>query len=173
MITMAEALAKVRPSVRGNNARGLKAAELNWVEYNYTSKFKKSKKGAQGAGHRFEAKVVKELEAQFGTFVSGIPFVFSTDYSPRTVCIPDGLIIWDKEVLIIEVKLSHTVDSWFQLRKLYGPVVGRALNRKVRLLEICKTYYKEESFPEPYRVYPSIGAFLLGGDDLGCVIWGS
>lgn len=163
----------IRASTRGRSAQGLINAEMALTEYNYTQRFAKAKRGVKANGLRFENKIVNTLEAQFGnSFISGIPFRFSTVYSAFNVCIPDGLLISGDRIIILEMKLRHTADAWWQLKKLYKPVVEKALNKNTRLLEICKYYEPEVRVPESQPVFNSIDQFLYSKVDFGCVIWG-
>lgn len=68
-------------------------------------------------------------------------------------CQPDCLVISKNstQVIIVEIKLSHTADSWKQLRQLYEPVVRHLYpNSKIALLEVCKWFDPHTNFPERY-----------------------
>lgn len=162
----------VRSEVSGRNASGLYRAQIALAEHDYMKKFTRVKRGVKAAGLRFENKIQSELEAKYTDFIHGIPFRFSTSYSRFNVCIPDGLLLWGDEIVVIEIKLRHTADAWFQLTKLYKPVVQMALHRPVRRLEICKNYMTEVQIPEPQKLFSSMPDFLKSRSDFGCVVIG-
>lgn len=69
-------------------------------------------------------------------------------------CQPDVLLVRRDQgfVIVCEVKLSHTADSWKQLRQLYEPVLRHIYPRTTEfaLLEICKWFDPQTSFPETF-----------------------
>lgn len=169
---MQAALKGVRPSVAGRSADGLIGAVPMLADYDYATKYRKTKKGSKGAGHRFEAFVVGYLEKRYPTFISSLPFAFRTEYQPKAVCIPDGLLVRKDEVLVVEVKLRRTIDAWFQLRKLYAPVVERSFQKSVRCLVIEKFPDPDVRFPEPVQVVNSFEMFLQGSKPFGALtLW--
>ena len=68
-------------------------------------------------------------------------------------CQPDGLDI-DVTcgiITIVEFKLSHTTNAWWQTRELYEPVVRKlfsAASWRYSILEIVKWYEPDIVFPE-------------------------
>lgn len=162
----------IRHSVQGRTAEGLLEAQLGLSQYDFASRFPVPRKGAKAAGVRFEKKIVKELEAIYPMFIAGIPFHYRTRYNPRNNCLPDGILFREKDLVIIEIKLRHTADAWWQLRKLYQPVAVKAMGRPVRLLEICKYYEPEVRVPESQPLFASLEQFLVSRVELGCLIWG-
>lgn len=81
----------------------------------------------------------------------------SVGNSPSAIqfCQPDCLVIDDtrKKVTIIECKLSHTPDSWKQVRQLYEPVLRRVpdfANHSFAAVEVCKWFDPHKGFPETY-----------------------
>jgi len=72
------------------------------------------------------------------------------------VCQPDALLLFKSgAVLIVEVKLTHTANAWWQLRKLYEPVVKALTNHShpVYVVEICKSGDPLISFPEKVKMH--------------------
>lgn len=68
-------------------------------------------------------------------------------------CQPDIVLVDsnDSRVVICEVKLSHTADSWKQLRQLYEPVLRHIYPRAtISLVEICKWFDPHTQFPETF-----------------------
>ena len=161
----------VRPEVAGRNAGGLISAKILCAEYNYMSKFPRPRTGAKAAGLRFEKQVVKSLEQKYSGFISGIPFQYKTEYADKVICIPDGFLLYGKEIIVIEIKLRHTIDAWFQLRKLYSPVLQKVFSRPVRMMEICKVYEPGVVFPERILILKDVREFLTSKEEMGVLLW--
>lgn len=131
----------------------------------------KKVKGKKAEGLRFEQQVLRVYEATIPHFVSALPFRYSIS-NQSVFCIPDGLILYKNELILVEVKLTHTPQAWFQLQNLYFPVVEKALGRKVRGVEVVKWFHPEVRFPEPVKVFRSLESFLITDERMGVVIWG-
>ena len=104
-------------------------------------------------GIRFEKKVLGFLTSTFGIrFSPGLPFAFQELCGKHGRAVPDGLLFspdW-RSVTVIEVKLRHTGDAWFQLNKFYLPIVRRAFPAlQVSGLEICALYDPVQRLPQP------------------------
>lgn len=118
---------------------------------------------AQKAGIRYEAGFHKLLNSQhpcdYATFRDQM-FTFQTPKGPRW-CKPDGLLLFggDRGILF-EVKYRHTSDSWWQLWKLYKPVVERFYGIEVICCEVCKFFDPGIEYPGPIRRRSSLA--LLG-----------
>jgi hypothetical protein len=116
---------------------------------------------AQAAGLRFETKArlyLQELNSKFPLgqwFSLGTWFSFKDDSGDR-ICQIDGLYERvDGTVVILEIKRSHTVDAWWQLRTLYQHVVKAWLeDHPVRVVEICQSFDPMVAFPEPTFLRP-------------------
>lgn len=112
---------------------------------------KGSRKGAKGAGLRYEARVQRTfLSDYYSTYLPSPWFRFVDDCGMRW-CQPDGLIIdaVSGRIIIVEVKTSHTGEAWWKLHKLYLPVV-RALfgdGFEYRCLEVVRYYDPATLFP--------------------------
>lgn len=69
------------------------------------------------------------------------------------LCQPDCLVInrSARRIIIVEAKLSHTPDSWRQIRQLYEPVVKKIFPAfSFSFLEICKWFDPHIGYPETY-----------------------
>jgi hypothetical protein len=92
----------------------------------------------------------------------------------RVWCQPDGLLI-DLQlglITLVEVKLRHTSDAWWQTRQLYLPVVRRLFGSRMweyNILEIVRWYDADTLFPERYKLCPEIGGLAV--DKFGVHIW--
>jgi hypothetical protein len=100
---------------------------------------------AQINGHRYEARVEKQLTAHVKAgrlhSVERNPwFEFHDDFGSAN-CSPDFLI-WpsplEQEVFIVEVKLTWVEIAAHKLIDLYHPVITRALNVRATPLIICR-----------------------------------
>jgi hypothetical protein len=103
-------------------------------------------------GLRYERKAIGHLKSIFvslGSFVTEPCFRFSNGHRSR-FCFPDALVLFTDYCfdLLIEIKTRHTYDAWWQLRHLYYPVVGKALKRELKLLEVVRAYDPAIQLPE-------------------------
>ena len=121
---------------------------------------------AQRAGKRYEKKVLQALEKQFrvddSVTLRPSPWIaFSGAPSEERHCQPDLLLVTESEVLLCEIKLSHTLDAYWQLERLYRPVVEKLFGaRPVRLVEITRSFDPAVRFPAPMRLFFSIEHIL-------------
>lgn len=67
-------------------------------------------------------------------------------------CQPDCLLLQGGKVTIVECKLSHTNDSWQQLRLLYEPVLRKIYPKgtEFALLEVCKWFDPHTAYTETF-----------------------
>ena len=88
-------------------------------------------------------------------------------------CQPDGLLldIQRGRCTIVECKLQHTIDAWWQLTDLYLPVVRAALGPTYiySICEVCRWYDSRVSFPEEIRLSPDV--FDVPPHRFGVHIW--
>lgn len=104
----AEGILEVQPSDR---------APSFFRTRNYTGKFK--------AGVEYEAAVHSYYSKVYGDKYKANPWYTFKDKNGSRWCQPDALIV-DPEsntITILECKLKHCAKSWWQLHKLYLPVV--------------------------------------------------
>ena len=133
-------------------------------------------KGARAAGMAYERKVQRYLLDTFPHHYVASPwFTFiSNGGAKRKWCQPDGLLIDIRNglITIVEVKLRHTSDAWWQTRQLYLPVLQRlfgTLMWKYNILEIVRWYDADTLFPERYKLAAEIGGLPVG--KFGVHIW--
>lgn len=130
---------------------------LRWVRFEPRAKLSflsPTTRAANRAGLVYEARVAQQLTRRYLPQQTSIqlllnPWIRYADENGSFWAQPDALIVRPDRVDIIETKLSHTTRAWFQLRKIYEPLV-RALfpERPIRLVEIVKNS-NEIVFPEP------------------------
>ena len=117
-------------------------------------RLKKARNPSIRLGLKYEKEVHEHIKGIFGnSYKSGIVCEYlETKYGRRRFCEMDGLLI-DKESqkgVIVEVKLSHTSDAYFQTEKLYLPIARKIWPKvKFRSLEVCRSF--DPSMPFPVR----------------------
>lgn len=117
---------------------------------------------AQKAGLRYEKKVHEALADTYSSAFHPHPSISFRDRSGPRLAVPDGLLRIGDSVAIVEIKYSHCELAWWQLRKLYEPLVQRLTTSRVLLLEIVNSYDPAVEFPEPHQFIPSLShPFIL------------
>ena len=114
---------------------------------------KKRYTGRRLAGVQYEKKVHAYLEGFYGErYVSNPWLRFFADGKWRW-CQPDGLLFDLKSgrITIVEVKYQHTADAWWQVRRLYQPVLEKIFPPHLWHFDACevvKWYDPATLFPE-------------------------
>ncbi len=107
------------------------------------------------AGKAFEARVQADLAHLLGPrYLPGPWFSFNSGSNFVRVCQPDGILELPRSVLLIEIKLQHTIAAWYQLRQLYQPVVERAFRKPTTIVEIFRSGDILSVYPEPVLLIP-------------------
>ena len=125
--------------------------------------------GAQYEGMRYERKVQSHLLATLpDTYVPGPWLRYYSRPRGECFCQPDGWIVDAKRgvITIVEIKLRHTANAWWQIRHLYEPVTQRLFGTEMwdyAALEICRWYDPATPFPEQVRKCPEPGAVPTSG----------
>lgn len=117
------------------------------------------------------------LEDNFGD--SYVPSPWLNFLGSRGVhwCQPDGLLfdIQRGVIAIVEIKYQHTTDAWWQLRRLYEPVLSALFPPSLwrfTVVEIVKWYDPQVPWPEPIRMLPQVSeGFALSPRQTGVHIW--
>ena len=119
---------------------------------------KKSARGAKGRGIAYEKKVQKILESRYGyRYLEGpwILFKEMRDSRPR-YCQPDGILFdfYRGRITIIEIKYNHCALAWWQLYKLYLPVIRKIFgpNWTYACCEVVKWYDPSTGVPEQVQM---------------------
>jgi hypothetical protein len=107
---------------------------------------------AQKAGIRYEAKAQVHLAALLPHYRVA-PHIFFEDDDGWRYVVPDGLLIQPRATFVFEIKVRHMADSWWQLRKLYVPVL-EALDPRVPVvpIEVCQSYDPAIEYPEAVQM---------------------
>lgn len=132
--------------------------------------------GKRRQGVLYEDAVQGYLSDQFGEwYIDGPWFIFWTSEEDRPrYCQPDGLLFdpVGRTIWIIEAKLKHTTDAWWQLRHLYTPVIAAVFPPQIwdiRVCEVVRWYDPAVPFPEKVALVPQVLATQPG--QFGVHIW--
>lgn len=130
---------------------------------------------AQRNGLRYEAKVQIYLRELFGPRYSVAPRCHFEDDSGSRTCIPDGVYSPPAGPLFVfEIKSQHMPEAWWQLRRLYQPVLEACRPRRcVVPIEVTKSYDPAQSFPEKIEVIHDLESYVHQSrfDSLGVFVW--
>ena len=109
--------------------------------------------GRRLEGVRYERKAQTYLLWLYGEYYVDSPWLrFYADGTWRW-CQPDGLHFDVKRgiITIVEMKYQHTPDAWWQVKRLYQPVLEAIFPRTMwqyRACEVVQWYDPDVSFPE-------------------------
>jgi hypothetical protein len=112
--------------------------------------------GVKRVGLDYERKVLDVLSAIYGDKFVCAPAIRYEYRRKSRLAIPDGILRLSREnIIIVEVKLSHTLEVWEQLVERYATLV-RSLERgaTVRTVEVCR-YYNPD-IPVPHTLTQSL-----------------
>lgn len=150
--------------------RGLREAVPLLSEPNYALRFPTAKRGRKGVGLRFERKVCETLAERYPFFLPNLAIRYR-DSGGSGVCIPDGILFREREIVVFEMKLSHTPRAYYELIGLYAPVISRAFGRPVRVAEITRNYDPTLPFPGEFGVAKDVREFLDSDWKVGVILW--
>lgn len=133
--------------------------EVKWAKDTPSFVTKHRLRGAKGAGLRYEyqaqpvlATICRE-SSRVIEYLASPWFVYRTKDSPNrwNYAQPDGLAIAPNDgcVYIVEIKLRHTADSYFQLLDRYLPMMETFFGPGWKFIpvEVCRWY-------DPHTAYP-------------------
>lgn len=114
---------------------------------------------AKDAGLRYEQQAQNYIGEVLGFAYATSPVLhFRDDLGPR-FCIPDGVYTHDGLVhnedlyiALVEIKAQHCPEAWWQLKRLYEPVLRAWSGAKIVCLEVVKSYDPDTPFPCPFRL---------------------
>ena len=154
-----------QPSCPANNFRS--AGSVHKARFVCeTPRFAESTAPARGAfanGARYEKRVQEYLLESYPDEYLPSPWIQFVsagnlpDCSQLRYCQPDGLFldIRRAQLTIVEIKLKHTARAWWQLQRLYLPVVKEIFpprSWRYSLLEVCCWLDPSEPFPTTYEL---------------------
>ncbi len=118
---------------------------------------------ARRAGQKYEASMQKRLDKDFGlAYLPGpwLRFLSVGDTKP-SYCQPDGLLFLPEEgkLVLVEIKLKHCTEAWWQLKYKYLPVVEAIFPPDLWAIAICevvKWFDPSTAFPEKVKLTPYV-----------------
>lgn len=113
---------------------------------------------AQREGLRYEQRVHDVLLAIYGSNYRPSAAILFEDRTGLRRAIPDGLLRVEASLVVVEIKLSHTERAWWQLNRLYAPLLAQLTNpgTAIHTVEICRSYDPEVRFPGPFSLTKSL-----------------
>lgn len=148
--------------------RKLRDLEHAFIAWGQEAQMPRPRGAAAREGIRYERRVLAGLLSRFGDRrVLPGPLIHFVDAGQRSCAIPDALVFSPDftKVAVVEVKLRHRVDAFYQLNSFYLPIVRLALpTLHVGSLEVCCYYDPAIQLPVPCRMVNSIDwSFNPGG----------
>lgn len=133
-------------------------------------------KGNMRKGLEYERAFADNMLLRFGDMYVPGPWFKYKELGRDKIrwCQPDGLLFipLQSRIIIIETKLSHTSDSWWQLRTLYLPVIAHMFPPNMwqySIVEVTRWYDRDLAFPERVKMCSDILSAEPG--DFGVHIW--
>jgi hypothetical protein len=158
--------------VRARPPRGFRpvTAGVQNVRFGGTVPVSSGHTPAQRAGLAFETKVHDVLAAIYGVDYRPHPAILYEDRGRLRRAIPDGVLRLGNTAMVVEVKLTHTDRAWWQLRRLYIPLLRHLTKPGVLVVgvEICRSFDPDLKWPEPFEILTSL--HKLKGN-LGVIQW--
>ena len=120
-------------------------------------------------GLRYEQKVHDVLSAVYGARYEYSKGILFEDRNGLRRAIPDGILDLGDVAVVVEIKYSHCELAWWQLTRLYAPLLIPLLKKPLRLCEICHSFDPDIMWPTP----PELGATLhrLTPGRVGVITW--
>lgn len=141
------------------------------VRFGGTARVARGHTVAQRLGLAYEVRVIDVLSAVYGIDFRPAPSILYEDRTGLRMAIPDGILKIKNTLVVIEVKLTHTERAWWQLTRLYAPLLRLLVNPgvDVRCVEICRSYDPAVAFPGPSATVSSL--HRLPSDRTGILHW--
>lgn len=153
---------------------------IEWAAFSTSPAFiegRRRQTGVRRMGQRYEESVQLALGRRYDLYAPG-PWLRFAERGSAEIrwCQPDGLLFDFHAgiVYVVEIKLRHTSDAWWQLKRLYEPVLRVALGPlwDFRLVEVVRWYDRGAYFPAPHELRRDIldtrpgivGVHILNGE---------
>lgn len=155
----------------GRAPRGFRPPGRNFsnVRFGGTVPYHGPKRGAKGLGLAYEQKVHDVLLAIYGASYKPHPAMLYDDRTGLRRAIPDGLLQTATGHVLVEVKYTHCELAWWQLNRLYLPLLSHVLRGPIVAVEICRSYDPEISFPHAHELVTSLHKVPVGVT--GILVW--
>lgn len=140
----------------------LPAGHITWAHLvnsvpAFIEKARRNTRGRKRLGDLYERVAHQYLCGASQFYTPGPWIVFLEEGSQRRrFCQPDGLDLnfQTGKLTIVEIKLRHTPRAWWQVRKLYEPVLKILFPPSIwtyQAVEVCRYFDPNTVFPEHYK----------------------
>ena len=130
-------------------------------------------RGLKGKGKKYEGQVLASLDRRYPGCLIPLPWIRFWEGRQERWAQPDGLLVFPEgRVHIVEVKLRHTPQAWFQLVEVYSPLIRTLFPEElweIRLNEVVRWYDPMVVFPGKCVLRPSLEE--AGPNEVGVTIW--
>lgn len=133
---------------------------------------------ARADGIRYEKKAHKYLAETYEDECVIAPWIRfkSAGRAKASYCQPDAIILDIRRgtITIVEIKIKHTADAWWQVRRLYLPVIRHIFGEGWGYIsvELTKWFDPHTKFPERFAfVNPADSFPRLSPDRFHVYIW--
>lgn len=125
---------------------------------------------AQRRGLVFERRTLQHLSQTFSEFEQSRWLRYQNSDGTH-VCQPDGFVELLDCVLLFEVKYTHCIEAYWQLRHLYGPILAHLYKKPVKCIEVPRSFDPAVPWPEDIVLVTNILELaLVKNSDFG-VYW--
>lgn len=131
---------------------------------------------AKIAGIKYEQQFLMFLRKEFPQ-VYIRPHVHFRDGGDHRTVIPDAVLFCDDDqgrpqTKIFEVKRQHMPEAWWQLERLYRPVLQAAFpSHYIACVEVVRTYDSQMPWPEEHVLFNDLKHAVLSSDKIGVLKW--
>ena len=134
----------------------------------------KADSAAKENGLRYENKVQRFLNECFDArYIPNPRIEFRDDLGPR-VCFPDGILLAPDRLVIFEIKIGHMPEAWWQLKRLYEPVLREWRGTPSQVVEVVKSYDPAVPFPVGIELIDNLQEWVKDEtkmDSFGVFVW--
>ncbi|NJL72042.1 MAG: hypothetical protein HC888_10870 [Candidatus Competibacteraceae bacterium] len=104
---------------------------------------------------RFEKRVLNALKEAYGDALELNPWFMFEENGELRYCSPDA-VLHVKRPIALEVKHGHCERAYYQLHRLYIPVLSAFFGEPFRAVEIVKWYDPRTYFPGAIELVSSV-----------------
>lgn len=153
-----EVAALCRAPPRPPKGLHLPSGEIRNVRFGGTVPTPRGFSPAQRLGLAFETKVHDVLDAIYDVDYRASPSILYEDDRGLHRAIPDGMLRIGRTLVVVECKLSHTERAFWQLSKVYIPLLSRLTIPNIRVvgIEICRNFDPDLKWPERFEILTSL-----------------
>ena len=95
---------------------------------------------AKKNGLRFQRKAEKWIKRSYGDAAHIGEWIEYVDASGQRWCQPDAWVVGQRRLAVFEVKVNHSELAWWQLTKLYAPLLSQLYGMPVVPIELVRSY---------------------------------